>query len=95
MSNKQKQKRKQKRPRTKPAAPSLEILRNAEMVSVEHFPLIEPAFTPASLRWHLFHRERNGLSASGAVVQIGRRLLLRPNLFRVWAQSYNSQQRAA
>jgi hypothetical protein len=78
-------KRKQKpKQRAKPASPSLEALRNAEMLSVAQLSLIEPAFTPGALRWYLFNRETNGLQASGAVVEHGRRVLLRPKPFRAW-----------
>jgi hypothetical protein len=52
---------------------------------VPHLPLIEPAFTEASLRWHLFNRDKNGLEESGAVVLLGKRILLRPDRFRTWA----------
>lgn len=35
-------------------------------------------------RWLLFHRESNGLSASGAVVRVGRKILLDENRVRGW-----------
>jgi hypothetical protein len=81
---------KQRKPRSKPATPDLEVLRHVELVSVSHFPLIEPAFTAPSLRWHLFHRDTNGLLESGAVVQLGGRLLLRPKQFRAWLETRNA-----
>ena len=81
---KRKQTKAQSNARPTPAVADLEGLRGAELVSVPQFSLIEPAFTQASIRWLLFHREKNGLLQSGAVVQLGRRVLLRPKLFRAW-----------
>lgn len=73
----------ERRPKRTP--PSIESLRNAELLTVQQLPLVEPAFSEATLRWHLFRRDTNGLAASGAVVQVGRRVLIRPRLFVAWA----------
>lgn len=78
---------KKKKKRTKPPVPPLEVLRNAELLPVDYFARIEPGFSPDSLRWLLFNRDQNGLAASGAIAQIGRRLLIDPKRFRDWARS--------
>ena len=75
---------------TRPPAPSLEVLRHAELVPVPHFHKVEPAFTQGSLRWLLFQRDQNGLAKSGAIVKIGRRLLIDPARFRAWARGGGS-----
>jgi hypothetical protein len=69
--------------------PDLETLRNAELVPVGFFPSIEPGFTEGSLRWLLFNRDDNGLSKSGAVVKLGRRVFIVPKRFRAWAHAGN------
>jgi len=78
-----------KKKRARPE-PDLDTLRNAELVPAIDYHRIEPAFSPASLRWHLLHRDQNGLAASGAVVKIGRRVLIAPKKFRAWVQAGGS-----
>lgn len=46
-----------------------------------------PAFTEASLRWHVFNRAVNGLSEHGAVVRMGRRVLIDSEAFDRWIES--------
>lgn len=82
----------QRKPRTKPATPPLEVLRAAELVPTKYLALLQPAFTEPSLRWHLFNRAENGLAESGAVVEIGGRVLWRPSRFAAWLES-KSQRR--
>ena len=43
-----------------------------------------PAFTIGGLRNCLFYREQNGLVDSGAVIQIGRKLLINTECFMDW-----------
>jgi hypothetical protein len=81
---------KKRAPRTKPPVPDMDTLRNAEVLSVDLFSRVEPAFSPASLRWHLFHRRTNGLVEAGAVVTVGSRVLIVPKRFRAWAQAGGS-----
>lgn len=42
-------------------------------------------FTENSIRWHLFNRERNGLSV--AVVRVGRKLLVDESAWLRWLDS--------
>jgi hypothetical protein len=79
-----------RKPRTKPPVPDMETLRKAEMLTVDHFSRVEPAFTQSSLRWHLFNRKHNGLVEAGAVVTVGSRILIVPQRFRAWAQAGGS-----
>jgi hypothetical protein len=76
---------KKRAPRTKPPVPDMETLRNAEVLPVDLVSLVEPAFSPPSLRWHLFHRRTNGLLEAGAVVTVGSRILIVVKRFRAWA----------
>lgn len=43
-----------------------------------------PAFTVPGLDWMFFHRESNGLRESGAVIKLGRRVLIDENRFFAW-----------
>lgn len=46
-----------------------------------------PALTEPAIRWHLFNRELNGLTKSGAVIKVGRRVLLDLPKYIEWLKS--------
>ena len=48
-----------------------------------------PAFTVGGLRSLIFNEKSNGLAKSGAVVRIGRKVLIDENLFFAWVQAQN------
>jgi len=48
------------------------------------------AFTKGSLRNILFNRGLNGLTEMGAVVQLGKKILIDPARFMEWVQSGRS-----
>ena len=48
-----------------------------------------PAFTVGGLRSLIFNENSNGLAKSGAVVRIGRKVLIDENLFFAWVQAQN------
>ena len=89
MKEKSKSAKAAKKQRRRRPIPDLETLRNAELVAVDSFPLIEPDFTAGSLRWLLFNREQNGLAQSGAIAKVGRRIFIVPKRFRAWAHAGN------
>jgi hypothetical protein len=60
---------------------------NQQFFTVEQFAKKYTAFTPASLRWLLFQRERNGLDS--AVVRLGRRVLIDETAFVAWLRSHS------
>jgi hypothetical protein len=43
--------------------------------------------TANSIRWDLFHRDSNGLSASGAIVRRGRRILIDRKQYMAWMRA--------
>lgn len=47
-----------------------------DIFTVEQTANAIPALTEPSIRWHLFNREKNGLSKSGAIIKNGRRVLI-------------------
>ena len=57
----------------------LENLRTLRQFVAEY-----PAFTIGGLRNCLFYREQNGLLDSGAVIQVGRKLLIDTERFGNW-----------
>lgn len=65
------------------------IVEQPQFFTVTQFAEKYPAFSEASLRWLLFHREMNGLSA--AVVQLGRRLLIDEVAFVEWLRQHRTR----
>jgi hypothetical protein len=47
-----------------------------------------PAFSEPSLRWLIFQATNNGLADSGAIVRIGRRVLIDQDRFGRWLETY-------
>lgn len=46
----------------------------------------QPAFTQASIRWHVFQAGENGLERSGAIIRLGRRVLIDEEKFVDWVR---------
>jgi hypothetical protein len=46
-----------------------------------------PAFSESSTRWAIFNSESNGLAKSGAVIRMGRRILIDPTLYLAWLRT--------
>jgi hypothetical protein len=61
-------------------------------LTIQQFTAKHPAFNTGGLRSLIFNETTNGLKESGAVVRIGRKVLLDESLFFDWVQS---QQKAA
>jgi hypothetical protein len=47
----------------------------------------QPALSEGGIRWSIFHSENNGLADSGAVVRVGRRVLIDPAMYMAWMRS--------
>jgi hypothetical protein len=54
-------------------------LRTVAQISADH-----PCFSAGSLRWLIHQAERNGLARSGAIVRVGRRVLIDEEKFFSW-----------
>lgn len=52
--------------------------------TVRQFAERNPAFPVAGIRWWIFNEEANGLKASGAILRIGRKVLIDENRFFAW-----------
>ena len=55
--------------------------------SVNQFTKKHPAFTTGGLRALIFNEHTNGLAKSGAIVRIGRRVLIDEHKFFGWVES--------
>jgi hypothetical protein len=58
-------------------------------LTVNQFTTKHPAFTLGGLRAWIFNSNTNGLKESGAIVRIGRKVLIREDLFFSWIESQN------
>jgi hypothetical protein len=59
------------------------------LLTVKQFPTKYPAFTNGGLRSLIFHEKTNGLAESGAVIRVGRRVLIDETKFFSWIESQN------
>ena len=57
--------------------------------TVQQFTKHHPAFTIGGLRSLIFNEHSNGLAKSGAVVRIGRKVLINEEKFFGWIESQN------
>ena len=56
-------------------------------LTVNQFTAKHTAFNLGGLRSLIFNEHQNGLAKSGAIVRIGRKVLIDENLFFSWVQS--------
>jgi len=62
------------------------------LFTVKQFVELNPAFTVGGLRWQIFHEKTNGLYEAGAIIRIGRKVLIDSNRYFKWI--YNQNQTA-
>ncbi len=55
--------------------------------TVAQFPTKYPAFTKGGLRFQIFHADKNGLGASGAIVRMGRKILIDEEKYFAWIEA--------
>jgi hypothetical protein len=58
-------------------------------LTVSQFTAKHTAFNTGGLRSLIFNEHQNGLAKSGAIVRIGRKVLVREDLFFSWVESQN------
>ena len=58
-------------------------------LTVNQFTAKHTAFNTGGLRSLIFNEHTNGLAQSGAIVRLGRKVLIDENLFFVYVQSQN------
>jgi hypothetical protein len=70
-----------------------EIIRTACIyMTVTQFCESYPAFKNGGIRGLIFHENSNGLAKSGAIVRMGRKVLIRPDRFFSWMESGQKKQ---
>ncbi|MDO9422861.1 MAG: hypothetical protein Q7T40_01545 [Methylobacter sp.] len=57
--------------------------------TVNQFTAKQPAFTLGGMRSLIFNEHTNGLAKSGAIVRIGRKVLIDDAKFFAWIESQN------
>jgi len=65
-----------------------------QLFTVQQFSEAEPAFKESSLRWLIFNRDSNGLEGSGALIRVGKRILIDRQKFLGWLLSQQSRKAA-
>jgi hypothetical protein len=65
--------------------------RLASLLSVKLFIRKYPAFTHGGMRHLIFHENTNGLTPAGAIVRVGRKVLIHEERFMAWVLSNNRQ----
>jgi hypothetical protein len=63
----------------------------SEIYTVEQTADEIPALTQSAIRWHLFNRNHNGLSKSGAIIKNGRRVLIDLPVYIEWLKSQGGE----
>jgi len=58
--------------------------------TVPQFSKRHVAFSNGSLRWIIYNSEKNGLDKTGAIIRIGRKLLIDETLFLSWVKCQNT-----
>lgn len=58
-----------------------------DLKTVTQFAEENPAFPIGGLRWQIFNEETNGLKDAGAIVRIGRKVLINVDRYFDWIDS--------
>jgi hypothetical protein len=59
-------------------------------LTVKQFIAKHPAFTAGGIRSLIFNEYKNGLAKSGAIIRLGRKVLIDEALFFIWVKSQNN-----
>jgi hypothetical protein len=65
------------------------IMQTTTLFSVPQFSAKHPGFKTGGLRALIFNEHSNGLAKSGAIVRIGRKVLIDETKFFAWVESQN------
>jgi len=57
--------------------------------TVPQFAENNPAFPTGGLRYQIFNEEKNGLKAAGAIVRVGRKVLIDVDKYFAWVYNQN------
>lgn len=59
--------------------------------TVSQFSEKNPAFPVGGLRYQIFNEEKNGLKAAGAIIRVGRKVLIDTDKYFQWVYSQNQE----
>ena len=59
------------------------------LVTISQFSKQNPAFPEGGLRWQIFNEDTNGLREAGAIIRIGRKVLIDTNRYFQWVYAGN------
>ena len=62
-----------------------------QLLTLKQFLARQTAWSEAALRNHIFYADTNGLKESGAIVRIGRKILISEPLFIGWVLSQTKE----
>ena len=65
------------------------IIKMPTLSTVNQFTAKQPAFTTGGIRSLIFNENSNGLAKSGAIIRIGRKVLIDNEKFFAWVASQN------
>lgn len=60
-----------------------------KLKTVKQFCADNEAFPEGGVRWQIFNEKQNGLAESGAVIRMGRRVLIDENKWHAWIVAQN------
>ncbi len=60
--------------------------------TISQFSHEYPAFPEGGIRWQIFNQDKNGLKESGAVVRIGRKVLLDTDKYFSWIKQQQDKE---
>ena len=60
-----------------------------KLQTVPQFAEDNPAFPAGGLRWQIFNEDKNGLKEAGAIVRVGRKVLIDSEKYFNWIYSQN------
>lgn len=66
-------------------------IQDQRILTVKQFAQRHTWITLAGLRWLLFRRDSNGLQESGAILKIGRKILIDEQLFLQWLRQQGQE----
>ena len=62
------------------------------LLTIRQFAKRNPFITEAGLRYQIFNRQTNGLESSGALVRLGRKILIDENKYFGWVDDQQGGQ---
>jgi hypothetical protein len=64
-----------------------------KLKSVSQFCETYPIFSIGAMRSYIFFEDQNGLKASGAILRLGRKILINDEKFMEWIENQNGGQK--